>query len=474
MAVMAPARPELGEPVRRATQPRRRSGAVVPVLLVALVLVAVASTIAVRSLRDGDTSGRADGTGPPPAATPTVTTTTRGRNQALHALLDERSRAVLTRDAAAWLATVDPAAGDFAARQAVVFENLAPVPLQAWRYELAGNGPALSSGRRVELAAEDAWVVRVVLVYRLQNSGSGAVRREQYLTVVQRNGRLLIAGDRDGRTAVDLWDLGPVHVLRSARSLLIGTADDAALAAYAGPIDRAAGHVDEVWGADWPRTVVVMVPRDQTQMAALLARDSGGLDQIAAVTTGEIGLDTAATSADRIILNPDGFAKLGPTGSDVVLTHEITHVATRATTTTAVPIWLSEGFADYVAYLPTGLTPQQIARDVLSLVPQGTAPTSLPESDDFDAAVTDIAPAYSSAWLAVHLIAERYGQGRLLDFYRAVANGGGTASSAAPSAGPGKSTASQGSVDTAFASVLGTDQARFVADWRAEMARLAG
>ena len=37
-------------------------------------------------------------------------------------------------------------------------------------------------------------------------------------------------------------------------------------------------------------------------------------------------------------------------GKQVVLTHETTHVATRADTTAATPLWLSEGYADWVGY----------------------------------------------------------------------------------------------------------------------------
>lgn len=385
---------------------------------------------------------------PTPTVDPSVL-----RLQALDQLLAARSQAVLARDKAAFMGSVDPASTAFADRQSALFDNLADVPIGEWRYEYAGDGPSLAA-ERLEALGESAWVARVVLVYRLADADLADVRREQYLTLVDRGGQWLVADDTDGGSSPDLWDLGPVGVVRGERSLVLGTADLAMLKRYARETDDAAQHVDDVWGSEWPRTVVVMVPKSQAEMARLLLRsDEAGLDQIAAVTTGEIGLDKAGTSADRVIANPSGFAQLGDLGRQVVLTHEITHVATRATTTQDVPIWLSEGFADYVAYADTGISRAVIAQDVLDRVRAGQPPTALPQAADFDPARGQIAPAYSGAWLAAELISRRWGQEALVTFYRTVASG--TA------------------VDAAFSQVLGTDQAGFEREWLAYLQELA-
>lgn len=393
-------------------------------LVVVLVLALVGGALWVTGQR-GD---RREVTAPPvapttvlepsPTADPSVL-----RLQALDELMAARSAAIRQRDRAAWLATVDPESEEFAARQAGVFDNLAEVPLADWRYEYAGDGPTLPAERHAELGP-DAWVARAVLVYRLGDAEVGEVRREQYLTLVRRGEQWLVADDTDGGTAPDLWDLGPVSVVRGERSLVLGTVPEADLGRYAEETDHAAAHVDKVWGSEWPRTVVVMVPATQQEMARLLLRpDDAGLEQIAAVTTGEMGLDQAGASADRVIVNPGGFAQLGPLGRQVVLTHEITHVATRATTAEAVPIWLSEGFADYVAYQDTGVSTAVIAQDVLDRVRAGDGPVTLPTSVDFDPRRGDIAPAYSGSWLAARLIAERWGEDALVQLYRSVAGG---------------------------------------------------
>jgi len=444
-------------------------------LVAGLVLAAMVAAVLFLTQRgatpmhDGSGAG-SSATSPTPSA---PTSTVPDRQQSLDTLLQERSNAVLSRNEHEWLATIDPAATEFAARQANVFANLESVPLASWSYQLAGNGPSLSEQRLAALGGDDAWVARVVLEYAFTESGTAPVRREQYLTLVRRGETWLLADDGDGDTSIDLWDLGPVQVERGKRSLLLGTADTTTLRRMAAEVDQASARVDATWGDTWPRTVLVLVPEDQAEMAALLGRDdTSGLDQIAAVTTGEIGLDSSATSADRIIVNPDGFSQLGELGRDVVLTHELTHVATRATTTVAVPIWLSEGFADYVAYKATGLSARRVAKDVLDEVRRGEGPKQLPDARDFDPSAHDIAPAYSGAWLAVRMIADNDGEDTLLRFYRAVAGGSRPGTQSAAST-PGPSTASQSAVDSAFAGVLHTDERRFTTEWLEYLDRLA-
>jgi hypothetical protein len=466
----------LGDP--RVPPPRRSGGGLGLTVIAALVLAAMVAGVLYLTQDRSATHGSGAGPAGPAVTSPTsqspTTSALPDRQQSLDALLRERSNAVMTGDRQEWLGTVDPASREFASKQEKVFANLASVPFDSWSYQLAGNGPALSAERLAALGVKEAWVARVVLEYTLAESGTGPVRREQYLTLVPRGGRWLLADDTDGETAVDLWDLGRVHVDRGERSLVLGTADSATLGRMAREVDQASARVDATWGRTWPRTVLVLVPQDQAQMAALLGReDTSGLDQIAAVTTGEIGLDSAATSADRIIVNPDGFSQLGELGRDVVLTHELTHVATRATTTVAVPIWLSEGFADYVAYKSTGLSTRRVAKDVLDDVRRGKGPKRLPDAQDFDPAVHDIAPAYAGAWLAVRMIADREGEETLLRFYRDVAGGQGTGQQKAAST-PGASTASQTAVESAFANVLHTNQEQFTSEWLEYLDHLAG
>ena len=172
--------------------------------------------------------------------------------------------------------------------------------------------------------------------------------------------------------------------------------------------DRGVRDVGVVWQRPWSHHPVIVFPKSQSDMAALIGNDGKGLSQIAAVTTGSF--ESGLSRGDRVVVNPSAWRTLGSLGRRVVLAHEMTHLATRAITVDDVPIWLSEGFADYVAYQAVEVPTNVVAGDVLDDVRTGNGPKNLPEDADFDAARGDIAAAYEGAWLACRMIAERYGQ----------------------------------------------------------------
>jgi hypothetical protein len=385
---------------------------------------------------------------------------------ALTALLADRSRAVLSGDRAAWLATVDPQGAAFRAAQGQVFDHLDGIPFSDWHYEYLGRAPELSPQRRAALGG-DAWVARVLAGYRLRGFDATTSNAEQYLTLVRRGERWYVASQSDGGTAPQPWDLGPVRLARGERVIVLGTASAAALRGYAEAGDRAVERVSEVWGTHWSRRAVLIAPRTQAQFGQLLLRGADGLSQVAAVTTGDLagdgGADAERAGNDRVVINPAAFARLGPTGRRVVLTHEMTHIAVRQSTTSAVPIWLSEGFADFVGYRGTGVSRRTGAGDLLVQVRHGHGPRTLPTADDFDPTRTTIAPSYSASWLACSLIADRYGTARLVALYRRAA----TAPTGGAPADP------QAQLAAAFERVLGVSEAGFTRSWRSYLDELA-
>lgn len=159
-----------------------------------------------------------------------------------------------------------------------------------------------------------------------------------------------------------------------------------------------------------------------------------------------------AQPADRIIVNPDAYGVLGSVGKQVVLTHETTHVATRDHTSAATPLWLSEGYADWIGYLDSGRSPVQAAPELWRAVTEGRTPTTLPKDADFGFSgdATKLAQAYEGGWLACRMIAQRWGTDQLRAFYQAV--------------GGHKQRA--GAVEDALKSVLDTNLDDFTAQWR--------
>lgn len=356
------------------------------------------------------------------APSPSVVNSPQSRRTGLDQALSHRSHALRERNRAAWLAGLDPSQPDLQAQQGTIFDNMGQLSFDLVTYDYTGQS-VLSPERQSQLGP-DAWVAKVNLSYRISGVDSASVRREQYVTMVRREGIWYIAGFDDvppGATiARDPWELGPITVTRSSRSFIMSTSS-APQDELAARVDRGAQAVDAVWGDQWPRTVVIVVPEDQDQMASLLGRSGeDGLDNIAAVTTGEIGLAHSGIGADRVIVNPQGFVGLDATGVQIVLTHELTHVATRSSGTGDAPLWLSEGFADYVAYKGTGLSTWQRAGDLLGQVRQGQIPTRLPGAAEFDPASGNLAPAYSGAYLAVQLLVDQHGEQRVVELYRTV------------------------------------------------------
>ena len=59
-------------------------------------------------------------------------------------------------------------------------------------------------------------------------------------------------------------------------------------------------------------------------------------------------------------------------------------MATRAWTTSAVPLWISEGAADYAGYLGSSITTDRRFQELANAVSQnGWQPRDLPGTEDF-------------------------------------------------------------------------------------------
>ncbi|MCU1672444.1 MAG: hypothetical protein JWN77_557 [Frankiales bacterium] len=365
------------------------------------------------------------------------------------ALLGARADAIARRDRAGWLATVDPTATSFRARQARLFDALQSVPVEGWAYELDPEhtqpaNPAVDSRR-----GDGWWAPRVTLRYRLAGYDALPTAEPQHLTFVSRGDRWYVAADDDfaDRTARGLWDEGPVRVVRGRSSLVLGhPSSGALLRTIATAVDAAVPRVSAVWGRQWSQKVVVLVPSTQRELQRLVG-GSGDYSRIAAVATAE--LTGSNPVGDRILVNPPNFRQLGALGRRVVLTHEVTHVATRSATAAGTPTWLVEGFADYVGYLDADVSSRVAAQELRAQVRRGRLPAALPADGDFDGGNPRLAQVYEQAWLAAVLLARRHGAPKLVAFYRAVGSGL--------------------SVDGALRSVLGTDLATFTSDWRRDL-----
>lgn len=250
---------------------------------------------------------------------------------------------------------------------------------------------------------------------------------------------------------------GAAAAVRGAASVVVGAADDRLLREYARDADRAVRQVSAVWGTEWAQRVAVVVAGNAADFARRTGRPSAAaVDGVAAAVTTR----PEAGEGIRVIVEPSAFGRLTPLGRQVVLTHEVTHVATRAVGAAAMPPWLVEGFADYVAYRDTGLPPEVVARETLRDVRLSGPPAALPSATDFAATGPVLARAYERAESVCRLIARTYGEERLLALYRQV-------QADAASAG------SQTALGAALAGVLATTEAELTVQWQRYLVHLA-
>ncbi|QWC85661.1 hypothetical protein KLP28_02505 [Nocardioidaceae bacterium] len=202
----------------------------------------------------------------------------------------------------------------------------------------------------------------------------------------------------------------------------------------------------------WDGPLVIEVPDDTVEVAHVLGEPEGAYDAVAAVTT-TIDGSASPGAPVHVVVNPVVLGTLGNRGEQVVMTHEAVHVATDASTSPELPLWLMEGYADWAALRVTDLPDDVAAGAILERVREQGPPGRLPGELEFDPAGEQFGVSYEAAWLAVRLMAERYGPAATIAFYEQVDGG-------AP-------------VAQAF-STLGTTERQFTRAWQRYLQRLAG
>ena len=198
-------------------------------------------------------------------------------------------------------------------------------------------------------------------------------------------------------------------------------------------------------------TLTVISPHTQAEMAQLVGQKITDVRQIAAVTTRlDGGSDTSVGAV--VVLNPAVFATMDRRAAQVVLTHEATHLLTKAVGTRA-ETWVVEGFADFVALHDDSASLSLSAGQILAEVKAGKGPKHLPTAADFSATEHGLGAVYESAWMIFRMLAGRYGDAKVDIFYAQVL--GGT------------------SLDRALSSSFGLTSAQLTTEWRSYLAKSA-
>ena len=411
--------PPPAEPARR-----RRRGWIIALALLATVALAVGSLVGLGPTLRQWASESAD-TGPAgrPAATspPKLRVTTPGRDPgaALRSLLAARVGAVLHHDRAAFLATVDRRRGTFYRAQAALFDHMATVPFAAIKYQ-AGRDLATERVRR-RYAPSRVYLSEVRASYRFRGQDSAPVTAHYSYTFTLTSAGWRVAGQGDLSTRkddVEIWDAGPVGTVHSARTLVVYHPGERPLAErLLAAAERGYGQVDASWSASWDHKVVVLVPHDQKEAERLVrGRD---LSDVAAVASSQVEQGPLhRLLGNRVIVNTSMIRRYKGLNLQIVVTHEMTHVATR-NVGVAVPLFLVEGFADYTA-LRSIDAPLRVTRPALAAgVRSGRFKGRLPS--DGDLLGDDAALAYDEASSFCLWLARTYGEAKVQSLYRSFA-----------------------------------------------------
>jgi hypothetical protein len=367
-------------------------------------------------------------------------------------VIERRAAALAAGDREVWLSALHGAG--LRAEQAAVFDRMRAMGVRALRVEsvtLLGAGTGSS------------WEAEVAFSHQL--AGLDTAPRRFTL-------RLGFRAGPDGRgdpgitgsAPVDRpqpWDLAGLRVDRSADGLVLATGGPGRITDVAARYASARAALVGVWGI--ARPAVVIAPATDSDAARLLGRDPASLDGVAAVTDGP--LTGAGAGADRVVIVPEAWAALTEEGREVVLAHELTHVTMRSSATRSMPLWLSEGVAEYVAYQAVELPERRIVAGALDVVRREGLPHSWPTAADFQPTGGRLSTAYGLSLLAVSSIADRHGQAALVRLCRTVSG-----PAANPSAAIDEN--ADAATDRAIHEVLGSDPGAERLAWQRRIERL--
>lgn len=307
---------------------------------------------------------------------------------AIDRALDARAKAVRRVDADAFTRQV-AGSPEFRDLQQAWFGNLTQLPVARLSYDVDA-GSLVREG--------DTYSAVVETSLRLEGYDDRPVvsaGRYRFRAAAGRPGRFVLTAveERDPQP----WDLGPVDVREGVG--VLGVFD-------AGSVDAAPDLLTSVEAGiaavapqvpyEWSRTVVLYALSDPTFLAGLddvPGDDPEDLDAVA-FPVGE---------STRFALNPRMLNQSGAE-LDRLVRHELTHVAV-GTRDDGVPVWLSEGLAEYVAVRPLAPQDRRIPEAAVRAAEAGVS--DLPDDETFNDSDSDA--HYGISWWAVEYVADTYG-----------------------------------------------------------------
>jgi hypothetical protein len=388
----------------------------------------------------------------------TATTVDPDRAVAVETLLRGRAAAIARHDEHAFLSSVDPYADqDFLTKQKALFANLAGVPIDEWTYQVRSDDTIDVSVLAKTTGADELWAPAVDLRYALHGADLAPTTRPMGYLFARRGTSWYLRSDtalddQGRKTWRGPWDFASCQVISTTQGIVLFHPGNEAMAErLSGELDTSIAAVSAFWGTEWAQRVALLLPDSPEEMRALVGSGFPVESVVAVAVADRVDTDAHVVTGQRVVLSPAGSRALSVASLRVVLRHEILHVAARAQTVDGSPMWLLEGFADYVGYRDSGITLPQGAPDLADEVKKAGPPASLPEDKEFRAQGRELDLAYQAAWSMARFVAEKYGEDKLIAMYRTLA-----------AAGP----VSASQTDAMLRGVLAVDRAALIEGWR--------
>lgn len=311
---------------------------------------------------------------------------------------------------------------------------LGKLPIEDWQYEVRSLGPVSTEQGvpQVRVAAEVHWTW----------AGFPKVhpRVERSLTFRFERGRWWLGADMPASARHSLWDLsapvgfaltGPVLAIGIGGSMPAGggPASEVALAEAARSRSAEIADIAQIARGDGLPPVaplVVVSVASTAQIATLLGRTSASLSGLGAVSMSDEApeeegwgvsgnqavsasrrAESGRGSAQSIWLNEEALGSATAKARRILIRHELVHMAARAPAVEHVPLWFEEAAAQWFAYLGSGVSTARIAEPARRA--WGTTRALAVPMSDGDFTGDEVEQAYSSAWVAGHILGGRVG-----------------------------------------------------------------
>ncbi|HZD73385.1 MAG TPA: hypothetical protein VE776_05790, partial [Actinomycetota bacterium] len=391
-------------------------------IVVALAVIAV-QLVQLGLLRRPEPASSRDAQAAPSAPAPSgpgASASTLSPQARVTRLLASRARALLGHDKAAFLATVDRQRRTFYRSQAALFDRMATVPFASFSYSVSDPLRDVGSDRaRQKYSPIPVSMFPVEASFRFRGQDASPFVAHYFYTFAVTDSGWRIAGQDDVpkplRSDVEIWDAAAVQTVSTSRTLVVFHPGDATLARRLLSVaERGYAQVAASWSANWDKKVVILVPRDQREAQRLVR--SRNLSDVAAVTSSAIEAGPLhRLLGNRIIVNTSLVKGYRTLDLQVVLTHEMTHVATRGVGV-GVPLYLVEGFADYAALRPLDASVRLTRPSLALAVRAGRFKGKLPSRSQLVG--SDAALAYDAGSTFCLWVASTFGEAKLQALYR--------------------------------------------------------